>query len=244
MVGPLYRNSGLTWLEIGANPAGWGDLRSSLLRPLFSPFWSGAGLPPSCSHFFPVSLCPISRDSTSSCASTASTSRSVGVVPSSQTSSPGQKPAGCVYYGLFWCQHWGPLSLLNIGPGRVLGPAPSPLSALGWRVGGMRLLSGSVFRRWQPCSSPCMSCGSTSPLLYSPEVNPGQSGPLPLHVACRHRDHWQSHHILSQPIVTITLVIDFVLRQYHQFEAANLYHPDGLNDTGALAIADVESPKG
>ena len=66
----------LGWNWKGAYPAGWVGLRGSSLRPIFPPFWRGAGPYPGCSRYLPISLFLVSHASTSSRAGTASASRS------------------------------------------------------------------------------------------------------------------------------------------------------------------------
>ena len=150
-VGHMRCNSGMPWLEIlGAYPVGWSDLRVCSLCPLFKPFQSGASLSPGCSHFFPVSLCPVSPKTTSLCAGTSRSAQSGGGGPSARTSSAGQKPAGCAGSGLGKFRVWGPLALWDIGHRSVSGPPPSLLSAPRWsdprwRAGGILRWSGYLF---------------------------------------------------------------------------------------------------
>ena len=58
------------------------------------------------------------------------------------------------------------------------------------------------------------------------------------------RDFRLAHHALTHPVVTIGLVGDIGLRQDHEVESANIYHPDGLRDPEPLSIANVEVTNG
>ena len=247
MVGPLHCNGGLPWLEmLGDYPTGQSDMRGIYLRPLFPPFQSGAGLYPGCSHFLSALICPVLPETTSSCDGTVSVAGSGGGCSLAQTTSAGQQHSGCVGYGLGWCWRWGPQTLWDCGPESVSGPPPSLVSAPGWKAVGMRQWLGSIFRwwRWEPSSSPRLAHVSVSILRSRPEVVPGRLGTLPMWSVSGRHFHQREKYFTSQPVTTIILVDDIGLRQYHYVRAVDIYFPDGLSKPGALAVADVEGPKG
>ena len=144
LVAPLHCNGGLPRLDIWLYPAERGDMRGSPLGPLLPPFRSGAGLSPGCSHFLPASICTVSPNSTSTCAGNASAAVSGGGGLSYWTPSAGQRHTGCAGSGIFRCRRWGPLSLWDLGPGRVSGTPPSTVSAPRWRAGCMHQWYGLV----------------------------------------------------------------------------------------------------
>ena len=206
-VGHRLRNGGLTRLYIlGAWPAGWSDLMVSSLCPLFPQFWSGASLYSGCMHFLPVSLWPVSPDTTYSCSGTARTSGIGRRGLSDQTKSEGHQPAGYTGSGIDWCRRRGPWTLWDIGPGSVSRPPPRTASATMWRAENICQWLGYVFRRQQPHSSPCSTCGSELTLRSSPGVGPGRPDTPPICAnSCRCAHRW-AHHFLYQPVVTIILV--------------------------------------
>ena len=66
----------------------------------------------------------------------------------------------------------------------------------------------------------------------------------PLRSVRSRRAHQQAHHVVSQSAVTISLVSDIFLRQYHQVESTVMCRPYCLFKPVSLAIADVKFPKG
>ena len=107
----MHQNCGLPQFYIsGAYPVGWSDLRGNSLGLLLPPFYGDDNLFPRCSHLLTVSIFPVSPETTSSCAGTASSSGSGGWVPSYQTPSEDQQHADYEGSGIGRCQRWGPLS--------------------------------------------------------------------------------------------------------------------------------------
>ena len=101
LVGSLYRNVGLTPVDIlGAYTVGESDMRGNSLYPLFPPFRSGTNLPPICGHILPASHCPVSPDTTSSCAKTVSAAGSGVGGPSAQTPASEHQSGDCAGSGL------------------------------------------------------------------------------------------------------------------------------------------------
>ena len=73
----------------------------------------------------------------------------------------------------------------------------------------------------------------------------GQLGPPPpLRAASRHHTHRQAQHVVSHTVSKISLVGDIDICQNNYVEAANLYHPDGLQEPVSTAVADIEDPEG
>ena len=65
----------------------------------------------------------------------------------------------------------------------------------------------------------------------------------PLISFLRRHDLQQAHHIVYQPVATIGLVGDLGICQNYWVKAANLYHPNGLRETGPQPSHMLKFPR-
>ena len=85
------------------------------------------------------------------------------------------------------------------------------------------------------------ACRLDAPYLWSVPDEQDHSHLRSDRIRCSRR---KAHHVLPKPVVAIGLVGDLGLIQYHEVEATDLYHLDGLCEPKILSVTNVEGPDG